>query len=105
MSSYLYRLGHWAFPAPADRAGVLARAARRGRAVSQAVKKQRALDLPGARVGRAAALIMIAVLSGFIIGWMDRRIPSLEIEGESLLRDLETAVPAEGDQPLAPVAR
>ena len=100
-----------------------------------------------ARVVTAAALIMIAVFSGFIIdddvvvksigfalafgvlvdaflvrmtlvpavlalldrrawwlpGWLDRRMPNLDIEGEKLLRELEPPARAEPERPPTPV--
>jgi putative drug exporter of the RND superfamily len=100
-----------------------------------------------ARVVTAAALIMIAVFSGFIItddvviksiglalafgvlvdaffvrmtlvpgvlalldrrawwlpGWMERRMPNLDIEGEKLLHELEPVAPAEEERAKAPV--
>jgi RND superfamily putative drug exporter len=101
-----------------------------------------------ARVVTAAALIMIAVFSGFIIdddvvvksigfalafgvlvdaflvrmtlvpavlalldrrawwlpGWLDRRMPNLDIEGEKVIRELEPPGPAEPERRHTPVA-
>ena len=102
-----------------------------------------------ARVVTAAALIMIAVFSSFIIddsvvvkslgfalafgvlvdaflvrmtlvpavlalldrrawwlpGWLDRRMPNLDIEGEKLLHELEPAAPTGRERSPAPIAR